>query len=347
MMKMKRTIPAIVCLVVLTCLSCNRDHLYYETVTRHKVQLDIDWSQTAFVTDSRDYDENNRLNGVTIFAYDAATHRLAAELPPDANWQSPLVYLDPGIYDLVVINDSRAELPAIGFSTDQPLDGFCAYADARDGVVTEHPDYLTVSTVKGVTILPQQADYHYDRPDKYYTDLVEQQISTVQRAVTKKVNIRVYVKGMNYCKGMQPAFITGLSKSVNLSTRKPGKETTIYAFNLINREFRNSDYTEAILTQSFYSFGFDGENLKEGTKFELTLNFVMVDNTIHTVKTDVTPQFEEWLKEHSIELDLDLDIDVAFEVELPPASPPSAEESNQGMAPETVPWNDIIQNIVL
>ena len=345
MMKMKRTIPAIVCLVLLTCLSCNRDHLYYETVTRHKVQLDIDWSQTAFVTDSRDYDENNRLNGVTIFAYDAATHRLAAELPPDANWQSPLVYLDPGIYDLVVINDSRAELPAIGFSTDQPLDGFCAYADARDGVVTEHPDYLTVSTVKGVTILPQQADYHYDRPDKYYTDLVEQQISTVQRAVTKKVNIRVYVKGMNYCKGMQASYMTGLASSVLLATGQAGRQQATYAFNLINRTFRDNSYTEATLTQSFNSFGFNEENLKAGTRFELTLNFVLVDNTLHTVKADVTSQFEQWLEEHTIDCDLDLDIDIALEVSLPPTSPDAPDVG--GIVPETIPWNDEIQNIIL
>ena len=89
--------------------------------------------------------------------------------------------------------------------------------------------------------------------------------------------------------------------------------------------------------------------LKEGETFELTLNFVLVDNTIHTVKTDVTPQFEEWYKEHQIDLDLnlDLDIDVAFEVDLPPASPTPPEDQNQGMDPETVPWNDIIQEIIL
>ena len=247
---------------------------------------------------------------------------------------------------MILINDSREELPNIRFDTELAFGDFKAYVDA-DTVYTDYPEYLAVSAVRNVAFLPVEKEYYYDMPDEYYRDYVAREINTVQKSVTKKVNVKVYVKGMNYCKGMQPAFITGLSKSVNLSTRKPGKETTIYAFNLINREFRNSDYTEAILTQSFYSFGFDDENLKEGTKFELTLNFVMVDNTIHTVKTDVTPQFEEWLKEHSIELDLDLDIDVAFEVELPPVSPPSSEESNQGMVPETVPWNDIIQNIVL
>ena len=94
---------------------------------------------------------------------------------------------------------------------------------------------------------------------------------------------------------------------------------------------------------------FNGERLQEGETFELTLNFVLVDNTIHTVKTDVTPQFEEWYKKHQIDLDLDLDldIDVAFEVDLPPASPTPPEDQNQGMDPETVPWNDIIQEIIL
>ena len=340
-------IPIIIAgLAFMMVMSCSRDHLYYESFSRDCVQLNIDWSHTAFSEDSKGYDDNNQLNGVTVFAFDCSNHGQMYEQPPDANWQSPRLKLSPGTYDLIVINDSRAELPAINFSIGQAFDDFKAYI-AVDTVYTEYPDYLAVSAVRNVQFLPPMSNYHYDMPDDYYKDIVTQEISTVQKAVTKKVNIRVYVKGMNYCKGMQPSFITGLAKSVNLATRKTGKDETVYAFNLINREFRNGSYTEAMLTQSFNSFGFSDENLKEGTRFELTLNFVLIDNSVHTVKTDVTQQFEDWLKEHSIDLglDLDLDIDVAMEVELPPTVEDPKETG--GMAPETVPWNDIIQNIVL
>ncbi len=333
-------------LVVMMSESCSRDHLYYDTVSRDKVQLNIDWSETAFAPGSRDYDDDNRLNGVTVFAFDSATHRLVKELPPDPNWQSTVIRLDPGTYDFIVINDSRAELPTISFNTGQPFDDFYVSTEG-DTVYTNCPDYLAVSAVKGVTFLPEQREYCYDMPDGYYRDYIAQKLYTVQHAVTKKINIRVLVKGMNYCKGMQASYITGLSKSANLSTGKAGTEETVYAFNLINREFRNSEYTEALLTQSFNSFGFNENNLREGTKFELTLNFVLVDNTLHTVTTDVTPQFEEWLEEHSIDLglDLDLNIDIALEVELPPAV--ENPEDVEGLAPETVPWNDITQIIEL
>ena len=333
---------------MMTLMSCERDHLYYQTVSRDKVQLNIDWSKTAFSPESKGYDDDNRLNGVTIFAFDSITHRLVEELPPNANYSSPVIRLNPGTYDLILINDSREELPGIRFDTDSAFGDFKAYIDA-DTVYTDYPDYLAVSAVRNVSFRPEGKEYFHDMPDEYFRDYVSREINTVQKAVTKKINVKVYVKGMNYCKGMQPSFMTGLSKSVNLSTRKASKETTVYAFNLINREFRNSDYTEAMLTQSFNSFGFNGERLKEGETFELTLNFVLVDNTIHTVKTDVTPQFEEWYKKHQIDLDLnlDLDIDVAFEVDLPPASPTPPEDQNQGMDPETVPWNDIIQEIIL
>ena len=346
-MKVRNNISMVVSLVMMMALSCcTHDHLYYQTVSRDKVQLNIDWSQTKFAPESKGYDEDNKLNGVTIFAFDSATHRLVAELPPNANWQSPRLSLSPGTYDLIMINDSRAELPAINFSIGQAFDDFKAYI-AVDTVYSEYPDYLAVSAVRSVSFHPEKKEYYYDMPEEYYRDYVAQEISTVQKSVTKKVNIRVYVKGMNYCKGMQPSFITGLSKSVNLATRKTGKDETVYAFNLINREFRNGSYTEAMLTQSFNSFGFSDENLKEGTRFELTLNFVLIDNSVHTVKTDVTQQFEDWLKEHSIDLglDLDLDIDVAMEVELPPTV--EKPEETGGMAPETVPWNDIIQNITM
>ena len=330
--------------VVLMLLSCSRDHLYYEAVSRNQVQLKIDWSQTAFSQDSRNFDSRNPLNGVTIFAFDSATHRLATELPPDANWQSPLLRLSPGTYDLIVINDSRAELPTINFDTSRPFEDFSASVDV-DTVYSEYPDYLTVSSVRNVSFSLYNIDYFYDRPDEYLHDLVTHEISTVQHSVTKKINLRVLVKGINYCRGMQPSFMTGLSKSVNLATETPDSQNVVFAFNLINREYRNSEFTKALLTQSFNCFSFNENNLKQGTKFELTLKFVLVDNSIYTVNADVTPQFEKWLEQHTIDCNLDLDIDVDLEVTLPPTEP--ATPDAEGMVPETIPWNDITQNIIL
>lgn len=330
--------------VIVMLLSCSRDHLYYEAVSRNQVQLNIDWSQTAFSQDSRNFDSRNPLNGVTIFAFDSATHRLATELPPDANWQSPLLRLSPGTYDLIVINDSRAELPTINFDTSRPFEDFSASVDV-DTVYSEYPDYLTVSSVRNVSFSLYNIDYFYDRPDEYLHDLVTQEISTVQHSVTKKINLRVLVKGINYCRGMQPSFMTGLSKSVNLATETPNSQNVVFAFNLINREYRNSEFTEALLTQSFNCFSFNENNLKQGTKFELTLKFVLVDNSIYTVNADVTPQFEKWLEQHTIDCNLDLDIDVDLEVTLPPTEP--ATPDAEGMVPETIPWNDITQNIIL
>ena len=330
--------------VIVMLLSCSRDHLYYEAVSRNQVQLNIDWSQTAFSQDSRNFDSRNPLNGVTIFAFDSATHRLATELPPDANWQSPLLRLSPGTYDLIVINDSRAELPTINFDTSRPFEDFSASVDV-DTVYSEYPDYLTVSSVRNVSFSLYNIDYFYDRPDEYLHDLVTQEISTVQHSVTKKINLRVLVKGINYCRGMQPSFMTGLSKSVNLATETPDSQNVVFAFNLINREYRNSEFTKALLTQSFNCFSFNENNLKQGTKFELTLKFVLVDNSIYTVNADVTPQFEKWLEQHTIDCNLDLDIDVDLEVTLPPTEP--ATPDAEGMVPETIPWNDITQNIIL
>ncbi|MDY4556915.1 MAG: hypothetical protein SO468_12160, partial [Prevotella sp.] len=120
-----------------------------------------------------------------------------------------------------------------------------------------------------------------------------------------------------------------------------------YGFNLVNREFRSSDYTEAVLTQSLNCFGFNEAKFGAGDKFELIINFVLVDNSVHTVTTDVTEQFEQWYEEHKIDLnlDLDLDIDLDIEVELPPTV--EDPEETGGMVPETIPWNDIVQDIIL
>ena len=268
------------------------------------------------------------------------------ELPPDPNWQSTVIRLDPGTYDLIVINDSREELPSIRFDMEQPFEEFSAYTHA-DTIYTDQPEYLAVSAVRNVSFTCGQKEYHYDMPDEYYTDDVTREINTVQKAVTKRINVKVYVRGMNYCKGMQKSYITGLAKSVNLVTLQPSWEEAVYGFNLVNREFRGNDYKEAVLTQSFTCFGFNEKKIGKDDKFELTINFVLVDNTVHTVKADVTEQFEEWYEEHKIDvgLDLDLDIDVAMEVELPPAV--ENPEDVEGLAPETVPWNDIIQEIIL
>ena len=331
---------------MMTIMSCELDHLYYQTVSRDKVQFDIDWSKTNFAPESKGYDEDNKLNGVTIFAFDSATHKLVTELPPDANWQSPVVKLDQGTYDMVLINDSRVELPSIRFDMESPFEEFSAYTLA-DTVYADQPEYLAVSAVRNVSFHPEKKEYYYDMPEEYYRDYVAQVISTVQKAVTKRINVKVYVKGMNYCKGMQRSYITGLAKSVNLVTRKPSEDDAVYGFNLVNREFRSSDYTEAVLTQSLNCFGFNEAKFGAGDKFELIINFVLVDNSVHTVTADVTEQFEQWYEEHKvdIDLDLDLDIDVDIEVELPPTV--EDPEETGGFAPETVPWNDIVQDIIL
>ena len=331
---------------MMTIMSCELDHLYYQTVSRDKVQFDIDWSKTNFAPESKGFDEDNKLNGVTIFAFDSATHKLVTELPPDANWQSPVVKLDQGTYDMVLINDSRVELPSIRFDMESPFEEFSAYTLA-DTVYADQPEYLAVSAVRNVSFHPEKKEYYYDMPEEYYRDYVAQVISTVQKAVTKRINVKVYVKGMNYCKGMQRSYITGLAKSVNLVTRKPSEDDAVYGFNLVNREFRSSDYTEAVLTQSLNCFGFNEAKFGAGDKFELIINFVLVDNSVHTVTADVTEQFEQWYEEHKIDLnlDLDLDIDVDIEVELPPTVEDPEEAG--GMVPETIPWNDIVQDIIL
>ena len=40
---------------MMTLMSCERDHLYYQTVSRDKVQFDIDWSKTDFAPESKGY----------------------------------------------------------------------------------------------------------------------------------------------------------------------------------------------------------------------------------------------------------------------------------------------------
>ena len=343
-----RYIIYIIFYTTMTLMSCERDHLYYQTVGRGKVQFDIDWSKTNFAPESKGYDDDNKLNGVTIFAFDSATHKLVTELPPDANWQSPVVRLDPGTYDMVLINDSRGELPSIRFDMVSPFEEFSAYTLA-DTVYADQPQYLTVSAVRNVSFHPEQKEYYYDMPEGYYRDYIAQEISTVQKAVTRRINVKVYVKGMNYCKGMLRSYITGLAKSVNLVTRKPSKEDAVYGFNLVNRAFRNSDYTEAVLTQSLNCFGFNEDKFGTGDKFELTINFVLVDNSIYTVKADVTDQFEQWYEEHKVDIDLDLDLDLDIDVNIEVELPPTVEnpEETGGFAPETVPWNDIVQDIIL
>lgn len=345
MMSGRKNIIAGVVFAMMLCFSCTRDHLYYKTIERGNVELIIDWSKTAFVAGSKGYDSNNFLNGVTIFVFDAATHRFVEELPPNPEWQSPRIALAPGTYDLIVINDSRAELPNIKFGLGMTCQDFCAYID-KEGEITTYPDYLTASTVRNVCIPSVLDDYHYDRPDEYYHDYVVAQINTVQMPVTKRVNINVYVRGMNYCKGMQSSTLTGMAKSVNLFTQEPGKEEAVYAFNLVNREFKSNDYTEALLSHTFNSFGFNEENLKSGSKYVLTINFVLVDNSVYTVTADVTPQFEKWLEEHTINCDLDLDIDLKLEVTLPPTTPDTPDDVG-GMDPTVLPWNDVTQDITL
>ena len=68
----------------------------------------------------------------------------------------------------------------------------------------------------------------------------------------------------------------------------------------------------------------------------------------YTVTADVTPQLEKWLEEHTIDCDLDLDIDITFDVTLPTVEPDEPDPPSQGgMEPDTDPWNDMTQDIIM
>ena len=45
--------------VVMMLCSCARDHLYYDAKSRNLVQLNIDWSQTAFWEENAKYNRDN------------------------------------------------------------------------------------------------------------------------------------------------------------------------------------------------------------------------------------------------------------------------------------------------
>ena len=164
----RKAVLLVVLLQMMVFASCSRDHLYYEVTNLPNVQLNIDWSQTAFSLTHPAYDPENALNGVTIFAFDAATRELVAEFPPDANWRKPKLKLAPGNYELVLINDSRGELPSIRFNVDRSFDEFdaCVITDAPglintssliaapDTVYSHMPEYLTSAAVREVCVQP-------------------------------------------------------------------------------------------------------------------------------------------------------------------------------------------------
>ncbi|MCI6472330.1 MAG: DUF5119 domain-containing protein [Bacteroidales bacterium] len=333
-----------VLLQMTTLISCSSDHLYYETSNRCAVQLNIDWSNTAFSPENRGYDTRNTLNGVTVFAFDSLSHMMVKEFPPDANWKTPRILLEPGIYDLIVINDSRDELPSIRFDTTLPFDQCCAYIEG-DTVFTNHPEYMTSATVRNVKVCKPESKYWYDRPDDYYNDVTLKEVDVVEYPVTKKINVKVIVNGINYCKGVLTSYISGMSQSARLADRKAGREETVYAFNLVSDRMAEDTPTSATLSKSFNTFGFNVENLKDGTEYHVQLNFMLVDNKPYSVTTDVTQQVKEWYEEHSIDMSLNLDINLDIVVDLPPTIP---EDSNTGgFAPDTDPWDDIKQDISL
>ncbi len=221
--------------------------------------------------------------------------------------------------------------------------------DSPGLVSSSYPGLLTSAAVRNVTVKPVEEVYEYYRPDASHNSYVMQEIDVVERAVTKRINIKVNVNGINYCKRMLPSYMTGLSMAANLVTRLPEREKVTYAFNLNNRQFKNSTRTEAVLLQTFNSFSFNEDNLREGTRFDITLNFLLVNDETYTVTADVTPQLEKWLEEHTIDCDLDLDIDITFDVTLPAVEPvePDPPQPQGGMNPDTDPWNDIKQDVIL
>ena len=73
----------IIYIIIISSVACSRDHLYYETLGSSKVQINIDWSKTAFSPDSKGYNDDKQMNEITILDVDYATKHIVQEMKTD------------------------------------------------------------------------------------------------------------------------------------------------------------------------------------------------------------------------------------------------------------------------
>ena len=329
-------------LVCLLLSSCVRRPLEVYFQKKVNVRINVDWMKNY----------GYRPSSMTLVLYNE-NDSLYRSLPPTSNVDYQNVSLEPGIYKLIVFNQTYDEFPSIYFRDWQNHNEFSARAkpittrasrrwDANIQYMCD-PDNIGVA-VDRFTITQEMTEDDYltfvdYRQRNNIPDTIHYVFNEVVNPMITQLNVRVMVKGFSSMRSVE-ANISGMADGFYMSRVDRTQETGILLLDNWKATPIEGEDDKGWVTTSIATFGlpFGKERVanRDSTDNVLQMGFLLQDGTVKTFSYNVgkimkylTPSGDalskaELLKHIVVEIVLD---DPLNTPDLPPVDPKDQQAS--------------------
>lgn len=195
---------------LLSVAGCKRDHLYYATLNKAVVRLNIDWSVSKFSP-----------NGVTVYVYDSNGDRYGSPVL-SSNIEQVNMTLPADTYTIVVHNNSCSEFANVEFVDTNKLSTFMVrslewdhpyYESDTDEFVALEPEDIVSATVRNVVVTGDVAKYHYDMPDlAEYTSSEVIEVDITPAYIVHLAEVQAHIDNAHSAVGVPIALVHGMSR---------------------------------------------------------------------------------------------------------------------------------------
>ncbi len=342
---MRRLLVSIILAVaaLTSTISCNFDHLHYETSLLALVRIDIDWDSSHITP-----------NGVSAYVYDAEGDLYSSELSSDP--YTVYLKLPEGSYTVVLHNNSISELSGVELKTMTRLETSSIYATERsdepsfdvvddygDMLFVDEPDDVVSCTLRDIVVSASDIEYHYYKPD--ISDY-EQEVSHVYEATPLHIvhmsRIIAHIGGLEYALGAPKAILRGMSGGYNfdLEGTTDGDVKEEFSVNTRVTKADGDEDEDDTIYVDYNTFGMHQTD-PEDQHYYLDIRFWLIDGSYVDYHIDITDDIRtettEYQNLHIVELELD---------SLPEVSGGDDPEGGEGtFDPSLDDWVDVLVDL--
>ncbi len=302
-------------LVLTSMLSCEFDHLHYETNLKALVRIDVDWSRTKLSP-----------NGVSAYVYDASGDLYTKELSSSPD----VVYLKlpAGNYTVVLHNNSMSELSHLSLYGNSLLQSSSIYATKRgDSPAFEVPqgtkDPCSLSfinepndaasyTLRDIEVTSSDIEYHYYKPN--LSDY-EQECHYIYKATPQHIvhlaRVIAHIGRLDNAAGVPTAILSGMSRGYGFDKESNVGESVMEEFKVNTRVSTKGDEPDdapEMIYVDYNTFGLHTTK-PDSKSYYLDIRFKLKDGSYKDYHVDVTNEIHtdtlQYQKRHIIEVELE------------------------------------------
>ncbi|MFI3280308.1 MAG: DUF5119 domain-containing protein, partial [Rikenellaceae bacterium] len=212
-------------------VSCDFDHLHYETYYYALIHIQVDWQTLSHVSP----------NGASAYVFDSNGDRYSdVVLSSDAN--NIYLKLPQGDYSVVIHNNSISELSGVELIGSDHFDTFSIHAtnssadsefDVLEGEnFVNEPDDVVSYTIHDLHVDADDVKYHYDKPDlSDYEQEVSQTYLVQPDHIVHVTRIIAYFDNVEYSSSKSPmAVLHGMSGGYYFAAECTSEEDVMEEF---------------------------------------------------------------------------------------------------------------------